>query len=186
LAAGIHLLCVVLFGGSRNYPMVVPNQVATPGGWIMAYQKNTYLFSWPERLLPLVARYQARRSELFQSALESGSSIPSSEEFDTAYNLYSVRGKSIITEPICARSLAIALLACEETANWGFLHPGAFRHFPMSEFYASGKFLSHEIEAYHHRFLEELHPLSPARLEDPRMPVTTARMHEYLIQLLRL
>lgn len=35
MAAGLHLLGVVFLGGIRNYPMSIPQRIATPGGWML-------------------------------------------------------------------------------------------------------------------------------------------------------
>jgi hypothetical protein len=179
------LLC--LFGGGRNWPTEIPPWYVGSGQWMIGREKITSLYMYPEPLVKIATRCSQRRWDLLGRLKNQGMMVNDSLLIDSVHHIFCIKncgeGLHVEREPLKASTLTFALLACPETQPYGGLHPASMRHFTMTELYAAG-FCAHDIERFHHRSLECMNSLSIERLEDPRMPLTTSRMHAFLVNLI--
>lgn len=186
--AGMHLLCCILCTGTRNYPGAPPAMAEWSASFFVNTEKgHGVLLSWPKLLRECLKIYQKLEQRLLNLASRNGYTATLRRRSD-AYSLYEVviDKKGLLQNVVSPSRLVVALEDCQPLSAFSTWHPNALRAFGMSELYSSGKFHTHEIEAFYGRTISALNPLQVHRLEPAGIGDIRCRVEDYFRSLLSL
>jgi hypothetical protein len=186
--AGMHLLCCILCTGTRNYPGAPPAIAEWAASFFVNTEKgHAVLVSWPKLLRECLKTYQKLEQRLLNLAARNGY-VATLRPRGDAYSLYEVviDKKRLLPNIVSPSRLVVALEDCQPLSAFSTWHPNALRAFGMSELYSSGKFHTHEIEAFYGRTISALNPLQVHRLEPAGIDDVRCRVEDYFRSLLSL
>lgn len=186
--AGVQLLCCVLCSGTRNNPGGPPANAECWDSFFVNMEKDQpVLINWPVSLQKCLKIYCEIERRFLELAARGGCAISVRPASD-AYTMYELtqEGRCVRPRLITPSSIVVALENCRLLTTFSEWHPNALRAFGMTELYSSGRFHSHEIEAFYGRTIASLNPLQIHRLEPADIKHIRRRIEDYFCTLIGL